>query len=869
MEDNFICSSNANMEDEADCHEPPAGSTEQMSDSLLSKILKLPEDSNSSDTHASSEFPNDLHAVDDWFKPKNDSMSGLDFESDLKNSDLDIGDLFNLKGILQTQLISNDVSGSNSNKLDNASVSTTCGKSDACVQQEKVLSLTQGVLRTGSIALQSIDKGIFEEMLLTDSFLRMNKSKYASSFEGSDINKSSGDMDEGILPTFQEILANNPTAEKKELMRMTQNCNLSNIPMDFEAQPSFTSNEQLNNLINGSFLKSKINRDNSFSINSEESSSKEQYAMKNLLSSAPLSELSMDDLHCNEISVTEDAASLPSEFFSAAVASAGETDSRLSSILSLSAHGTDNEGGSLSSCKDLLDTIDKNFLKSDLGINPHPDLRPAKHSNISTGTSINNITGMQSAKGKCDDVVLANKSLRKVSSNSTSYSSPTVCEKSLSTNEASRLYSEIVRDSKSHHLHERNVRSLVLGESKIIPTTFSGTFSYAMNSKCTQFTSSNEKNTNPVLRIIQEQKKASANISKSKAHANKTSTDVSSSSSSLPTSLILSAVKPAYKVSIPDNLNLALQEIYKKDNASDTMSAQTPTHNPNSRRSKIVRITKTNSSLKPKDHLPQIRIKSSMMPSSPTSKPVVIASSPHKTEDLPLRGQAKVVMSVDAKANTTTVSVTSSNSKLTVFRINTCDLVQAVSCVREDQLDPIGLVPSQLIQRAETANKFIKNMQLENGLLTEDECNAGKLSQSQNFEINQMLPELRPLSPMAKNNPLGVTSCRDSSAKAGVLTDTNPNLYVGHSSAAKNLKQGKISAHMSMVDAAKVTPAGRSEASVATSKNHKIVHSEKLVPILPLRSVAKAIKSPNKPLYKSTSLFSADNKCEYGIGHWS
>ncbi|KAB7495817.1 Zinc finger X-linked protein ZXDB [Armadillidium nasatum] len=69
-------------------------------------------------------------------------------------------------------------------------------------------------------------------------------------------------------------------------------------------------------------------------------------------------------------------------------------------------------------------------------------------------------------------------------------------------------------------------------------------------------------------------------------------------------------------------------------------------------------------------------------------------------------GLAKITIAVDCKLNTTNISIISSNKEQTVFKINTSDLLRAVSSVKERLLEPLGLKLQQLIEPTNAACKL-------------------------------------------------------------------------------------------------------------------------------------------------------------------
>ncbi|XP_018021549.1 uncharacterized protein LOC108677779 [Hyalella azteca] len=835
-----------------------------MNDSLFCRILKLPEEGSSEDGNTSSDFPSDLHNVDDWFKSKNDSMSGLDFDSDLKNAELDIGDLFNLKGMLQSQLSSGDCSGISQVRAEHSLCQSAFGKPESAGSShyEKYFHLPSGAIKAGSYPL---DRGIFEEMLLADSMQRLCKNKSVPHDAG-DANKQASDSEEVLLPAFQELISSNTTMERKDTMRSTQTSNQPCLALDFEIHSPLTSNDQLNNLITGSFLKSKLGKDTPqpFYVDTDEGISKDQCSIKNLLSNSALGELCMDDLRCHELSVSEEIAGLPSEFFSVSTCNSIETDSRLSSILASNAHN-ENEGAT-AACKDLLDTIDKNFLKADLGINPNPDLRPSKWSyetNLSNGSLLVSNCVVDNKKDArtssvSERLAQSEKSKEELVKNIIESASASSAVNSLafdtvgcasSINESHTLQDDRDYADTDRPLLQHEINSLLPMPSEACKInsnsyTSKGTMIItSASSKSTQINCSTVSqnglfNSNPALKLIQNQR----NIATSSDNQTTTYKTIPM----MQPSLVFSAVKSHdRKISLPQNLLLALQG-YKTD-SPDTEGSVPPPVPPSALRHKVVRITKA---------------------APPATRGSLTNMTKVNLDDLRShKGQAKVVMSVDPKVNQTSIFITSSNDEVTVFKVNSCDLVKAVSCIKDSHLDPLGLAPWQLIQRAQTASKFIKKIQQENGLLTADQLSAGTLSPSHNFEINQMLPEFKP--PVSKNKNTPISSAFPYANVPGTTVGT---IHVASSPTATSVRvQNVVVSKTSFVTPSTLTLPPTIESSkepsstrVPVSKNIQsaVGSSDTISSALQLSSSASITQSPPN----SSSTARTANSFAYSLG---
>nr|XP_053635711.1 uncharacterized protein LOC128690944 isoform X1 [Cherax quadricarinatus]XP_053635712.1 uncharacterized protein LOC128690944 isoform X1 [Cherax quadricarinatus] len=131
-------------------------------------------------------------------------------------------------------------------------------------------------------------------------------------------------------------------------------------------------------------------------------------------------------------------------------------------------------------------------------------------------------------------------------------------------------------------------------------------------------------------------------------------------------------------------------------------------------------------------------------------------------------GIANVTITVDRKANSTTVNIVSSNSEHTVFKINTCDLVRAVSSIREPHLDPLGLTPQQLLRSAHTAHRLIQEVHQQGAARQAKGTGKDAPSGPQNFEINQPLQEVK--APVSRMQQGQLALLRRAAAAAAVTT---------------------------------------------------------------------------------------------------
>lgn len=136
-------------------------------------------------------------------------------------------------------------------------------------------------------------------------------------------------------------------------------------------------------------------------------------------------------------------------------------------------------------------------------------------------------------------------------------------------------------------------------------------------------------------------------------------------------------------------------------------------------------------------------------------------------------GTANVNITVDRRANLTSVSIVSSNGEHTVFKINTCDLVRAVSSIREPHLDPLGLTPQQLLRSAHMAHRLIQEVQ-QHGAVRGAKGGAKESGPGlQNFEINQVFQEVK--APISRGQQGQLALLRQASATT-TTTSTNQNV---------------------------------------------------------------------------------------------
>lgn len=777
--------------------------SENSSEHILNKMLKLGEESTSGEGPApadisgpvSADMSADLHYVglEDWLKLKSDSMSSLDFDTDLKNSEMDIGDLFSLKG-LQFQIGTNEGSSGAPSMIKEAYYSNLPAISAASEGNFQLQPIS--ILKSEGM----IDKGIFEEMLLADSLHKHKKKSESNNCNQAEKNS----CDEILLPGFQELLCN-PSLDKKEILHALQLSTLhdQNVlsGLDFDAPQNLTSSDDLDQLMENSNLHSLKRELESYRMSDD--SNRDSRWVKNLLSNKIMEELNFDTLHNQEITSVDVIGHSSSEFLSANNANSNEIDCKLSSILAMTA-SDDNVDVSNASCSDLLDTIDKNFLKSDLGITPELPIIKSKV-NLK---ALNRNSSISNQPLNLNDYV-------HIPLNSSSEHFPvTSCENSLlnsaipnnTDNEPTvdlepGLY-QIVSDTNDSLLSlsyqllydDKNVPYLT---PYVLPSISSASedCDLPINAKSTQFNNTNTLTTpNPVLKIIQDQRQKYIASCLNSPTLNLNKPSVAPNISLVQPSLILGSSKiPDKSVVVPDNLLQALQESYKTLPKicipSKINNAVAPSLGI---KSKIVKVFKKSQSVS-SQNLPKISIKKPSFERQIYSKEVHenVVGTRHE-------GKAKVVMSVNTEANLTSVHVLSSNKEQTVFKINTSDLVRAVSSIKDFHLEPLGLLQSQLVQRAITASEYIKDIQQKSGLNSNSSKTnkSGKQSQYQNFEINQVLPEFKPPISRKLNTKSEVIQASLSSLASQSVLDTSLQATTSDASKHHSIDHSENQAHV-------------------------------------------------------------------------
>ena len=736
------------------CERSPVdnANSEMLNENILTKMLKMAEEN----SNATADLPGDLHNVEDWFKSKSDSMSSLDFDTDLKNSEIDIGDLFNLKGGLHFQICET---------IGNGAILPSIAAGESSSQN------CSSLLTQKSEGLLHVDKGIFEELLLTDSLQKL-KQKSIDTPHTSRSDTDKNQYDEILLPGFQELLSNSSLADRKEILQALQIGNIQeSCNLDFDGTQALSASDELDQLMGNSPTLKTIDNYR-ISNNTDETTIREACWIKNLLSNKIVDEVNYESINSQEVATEH----FPSELLSSTVNNSSDIDCKLSSILALTAVDEAIESNS-SSCTDLLDTIDKNFLKSDLGITPELpqikfNLTSSKLSNKSLISKCYSITDNPSVS----DVATA-------ATGSLSYSNPidnilvppSSEIKSTNVSLEPGIYqvlsniSDPTSMSQSYQLlyDDKNIPYLtpcVLPQSskpEVCESLHSNEQSEVISNPVTKSQSSG----NPVLKIIRDQRqKLITSCINSTANIIPTNLQKFAGSPRVPLvqpSLVLgSGQAPDKQVVVPDNLLQALQDSYKilpKKIIPQKIGRKRSS--PIGIKAKVVKVIKNTPNFSIPANLPKISIKKAVANEIVSAQPVFSSLNEPKVHE----GKAKVVMSVNPEANQTSVHVLSSNKEQTVFKINTSDLVRAVSSIKDFHLEPLGLVQSQLVQRAVTANEYIKEIQLKSGLRTDNSSlnQSGRPSQYQNFEINQDLPEFKP--PISRKlNSQVLTSTTDS-----------------------------------------------------------------------------------------------------------
>ncbi|ROT65493.1 Zinc finger X-linked protein ZXDB [Penaeus vannamei] len=192
------------------------------SDNVINGMLRAGEE----DVDPTSDLGADLQHIEEWLKTRSDSLSSFDFDSEIKPSEIDISDLFNLKSSVQFH-----VGGQDYGLVFSKDGASDAGTSSSTLPSQFTFpdmgdSLSGSGSRRNSFTkkletLMQVDKGLFEELLLTDQ----NKKCGAKKIENmpSLPTEDRGLFEELLLPGAQEEWARHAqelllavTMEKKE-----------------------------------------------------------------------------------------------------------------------------------------------------------------------------------------------------------------------------------------------------------------------------------------------------------------------------------------------------------------------------------------------------------------------------------------------------------------------------------------------------------------------------------------------------------------------------------------------------------------------------------------------------------------------------
>ena len=692
-----------------------------VNENIMSKLLFRGTDDYSTETTSVdiNNFGVDLQNVEEWLKTRSDSLSSLDFDSEIKPAENDIYDFLNIKSGLQFHSIGGvqeqAVLGNkdSSIELGNTSIQHVQGLGEV-PELNNSIPLKRINANKKLETLTQFDRGLFEELLLTPDLQKRNKVKMENSLMLSADER--GLFEEELLPNVQELLAGVMNEKIKDVpittINTTQdvnNCSVSLPIIDEDMNCVRETSDELDLILrNNPSLKlmtpQEIENMPSRSLGFDETPVKLDNCRKKqnefAFSTFGNCQREVDDSH----SSVEMLGSLNSEI-----------DSKLSSLLAMDA-SNDTPDTHIREIN-LMDVVSKSLKKSDQTpgtflVKLENDEQPQTKVTSKVSTAASAISS--------HDILTA------TTGSSMSYFSD--IKALTNTNEITTLNPVLnaKKESQSDNSSSSNVINLIPNKSFQtikIPSTNSGTSNVQKNSTLTVAL--------PLNPVIQ--------LNNSQNHQNflKLKVNPVTSNSGLSTNITNSNKKIIKvensnvqgKLKVPTGmvqLRLAPYQVPVKAQTSP----------------QTVLLKPVNTTIMPQNNIIQNTKAFTTIDASKNTKIVPIRQiNPQEVSTTLSPGTAKINIKVDRKANFTKVSIVSSNNEHTVFKINTCDLIRAVSSIREPHLDLLGLSPQQLLQSATTAQQLINHL-LDQSASKKKEGNKDTTG-PQNFEINQVVPELK------------------------------------------------------------------------------------------------------------------------------
>nr|XP_027228135.1 uncharacterized protein LOC113820075 [Penaeus vannamei] len=683
------------------------------SDNVINGMLRAGEE----DVDPTSDLGADLQHIEEWLKTRSDSLSSFDFDSEIKPSEIDISDLFNLKSSVQFH-----VGGQDYGLVFSKDGASDAGTSSSTLPSQFTFpdmgdSLSGSGSRRNSFTkkletLMQVDKGLFEELLLTDQ----NKKCGAKKIENmpSLPTEDRGLFEELLLPGAQEEWARHAqelllavTMEKKETggsgstigegESLPEPMECSD-PLSSSTQDASTSQESTDELdlmvrniqpiklMSPQEIENMASRPLGFDETPVKAESQRNREVTNQIE---------EDFNFHPFGTRgcDDSSTLPQDILASPNS---EVDSKLSSILAMDASNDTLEIES-SSASDMLENLNKTPPKPERSISPGTflvKLEP-KENQVSQDKSSPNTFSLSQQTSTVMPPPLT--TLSTATSHAYSTSVPISI---LDVSDINNIMSRTVTTNSSNLIHTPVNSTMV----NLTTTTTTTTTSVNMAPKGLLKI--------PSGLVRAELKKLPVGMVQLRLAA----PPVSSSAAAVPTN--------ATPTTTAGGAQLPRPAFILRPLITPGQQIQQQAPQPNSLAPKTIGPPKEST------------------PLTLTPLKVVAVQPPNKP------GTANVTITVDRKANLTTVNIVSSNKKHTVFKINTCDLVRAVSSIQEPHLEPLGLTPQQLLRSAHTAHRLIQ--EVHQGAARQAKT-GGKDGSSgpQNFEINQVLQEVKaPISRM-------------------------------------------------------------------------------------------------------------------------
>ncbi|XP_069194336.1 uncharacterized protein [Procambarus clarkii] len=706
------------------------------SENVINGMLRTGED----DVDPSTDLGADLQHIEEWLKTRSDSLSSFDFDPEIKPSEVDVNDFFNLKTGVQFHVSGQDYGlvFSKDNTSDTGASSSTMLPNQFSFPDLGDTLGGAGSRRSSFTkkleTLMQVDKGLFEELLLTDPNKKYGnkKSDNLTSLPVED----RGLFEELLLPGAQEEWARHAqelllavTLEKRELnipgqvsgenepVREPVGCSVPVLENTQEMASDHETSDELDlmvrniqpiKLMSPQEIENMASRPLGFDetpIKTETQRNKEVACQ-------------MEDFNFIPFGARgcEDNNTLPSDLLTSPNS---EVDSKLSSILAMDASNDTLEIPS-SENSDMLENLGK--------------MPPKLERSISPGTFLVKLEPRENRDVR-DKVHLST-----VVSTSSQLTTAAMPPPSTTFTSATASFQPPVSLS-------------ILNVNDIINSTLTKTSTTTNCSLVTAVSCSSAVNVTSVTNTTTTASVSLAPKGLLKIPSGSVHTEVKK----LPIGMVqlrLAAPPPV------TSLSAALTT------ATTTLSPQLP------RPTFILRPLITSGQQLQQQPSQQHTTVTENLVTSKESTPLtftplkMVAVQPSNKP-----GIANVTITVDRKANLTTVNIVSSNNEHTVFKINTCDLVRAVSSIREPHLEPLGLTPQQLLRSAHTAHRLIQEVHQQGVARQHKGTGKDTSSGPQNFEINQPLQEVKP--PISRMQQGQLAMLRQAAAAVTTAVTTN------------------------------------------------------------------------------------------------